>query len=323
MRHAARKKKKPHKRKLIWVFLVCVILAVICIKLLSWAKTSIFLFKNWRTNIVFYTQPLTLISFPRDADERTIIVTLPESLYVAVPYGYGDYRLGSVWKLGVIEKKEQLLADTTGDLLGVKVSGWFTKPEIIDLDANSFLPASVKEAFLPWGKTETTVKTNLNFLDQFLLYLKLSGLRANMVKVYSLEKDASLIENKVLPDGSDATVVNEKFLHNFLEQKFEETDVRQEVITLSVFNYTKVPNVGQKFAQYLTNLGGKVINIGNAEGDIVACEVRTAEKNKNKIIITYLHKELGCSVLPSEENQKSDVVVNIGKQWGDRWQLSL
>lgn len=319
MHRSARKTKHFPKIKLIgWIF-AGIFLAIGIFKLMRSMQASIFLSRRWRTNILFNTQPLTFISFPGHVDDRVIVVTLPDSTYTEVPYGYGSYRLGTISKLGTIEKKEALLSDTVSDLTGLKIAGWLTKTESPKINSSEFIPTQMRNIYLSWGTAGTDITTSLSLFDQLFLGLKLFTLRADQTRMYAVDTNESLVESKTLPDGSSSESLNTGLLTNYLEQKFEETEIRSDMLTIEVLNHTKVPNVGQKFSRFVTMIGGNVINVGNATADITHCDVHVDENNSSKMIVGFLQIEFGCTILNKTDEQKSDIVIGLGESWGKRW----
>ncbi len=305
------------------VILAILVAAIFCgmvvLKLVSLHYSSVFQ-KNWRVNLLFKTRPLMLVSFPKNKTEKVIFVTLPDDLYVQVPWGYGMYRLASTEKLAQLEHKTRLTEDTIEDLLHLKISASVSFPTIFDLKTNSAaqLTTDFKNANsftkLIWDRRIST----LNLYDRIFLSGKLAFLRADEQVLLNASADSALYTHVTLPDQSRVMILNQSRLEQYLEHRFEDEQIHQEALLISVFNTTDTSNVASEFAQILTAIGGKVISTGNQKMPLGTCKlIVKTEKAKSKII-QFLQREYACS-LELSQTDPQEFSVYVGDKFAKRW----
>lgn len=319
--HARRRLKVRKHRWLRILSLVVagVLLFLSLVRLYQELKTSVFLTKQWRTTIVFNTSPILVMSFPKEADESIMAVTIPESVYSHVPFGYGPYRMGAVWRLGELEKREGLFSETVADLLGVPISGWVGTADPIPLsDTDTVtLIRDVKARFGIWSLLR--FQTNLNTLDKILLGWKIFQARHDL-SLFAIHQNERLFVDARLIDGSAIKLVNERALDTFLEQKFEDRIARTESVNVLILNTTDTLGVGHKFSRFINNFGAKVMAVKNSDDYIETCIIETEERTRDTKIVTFLKTEFDCQVLEINEVSSAEILVKIGSLYGLRWQ---
>jgi len=311
--------RKNHQMKITkWLCVVGVTL-ILGIVAIQQVNNSKFLNNNWRTNIVFHTEPTTVISFSKQASDRTIIFTLPSNVIVNVPFGYQQYQLQAVWKLAQMEKKYDIYSQTIEDLFATYVSGWVGQEDLPDINSQSEDIFKQLSAHFSLIKLLTSPNiSNLSLLDRFLMWWELIQVQ-NKSDLVDLTQPTNLIETQTLPDTSIAKSVNHINWFKLLTEKLVDTQIRQEGLSIEVRNSTLVRNVGQKFAQILTNSGAKVISLNNISKNIEKCEIIYNPKLSKSKIIKWLTSEFGCAVNLNNETNGMDILIILGKYYGDRW----
>ena len=314
--------RKPDvKRIMVWLDLfLLLVLIIITLRIVIEYRSSLWAKEQDRITIVLHTSPVALISFSR-SEETHSIMTLPDAALMRVPFGYGEYRLGATWKLGQLEKKRELFAETVADLTGVRVNGWFGLDEPISLNAatDAELLSSLKEHFSLAPLLRTGLSTNLSKLDTVLIGLLFNTLKPGNTLIYLADRNEYLFSDAELPNQVPVKKVNEVAFEEYLEQKFENSQARNDALTIQIVNTTGVTGVGSNFAKYLNHYGGKVIAVVNNATPIANCEVKVNTSHENSQIVRFLTQEFGCTKLITAETLEADVEVLVGQIFADRW----
>ncbi|HCS79475.1 TPA: hypothetical protein DIV55_07130 [Patescibacteria group bacterium] len=314
--------RKPDvKRIVVWLSLfLLLVLIIFAIRLVLEYRSSLWAKEQDRIGILFYTSPVILISFSR-SEEAHSIMTLPEAALTRVPFGYGEYRLGATWKLGQLEKKRELFAETVADLTGVRINGWFGLDEPISLSAatDAELLNSLKEHFSLSSLFRKGFATNLGKLDTVMMGLLFNALKPGNTLIYLADRNEYLFQADELPNQVPVKKVNQVAFAEYLEQKFENPLARSDGLTMQIVNTTDVTGVGSNFAKYLNHYGGKVIAVVNDIPTIPNCEVKVNAAHENAQIVKYLVNEFMCTKLLTTDTLEADIEVLVGQVFADRW----
>ncbi len=301
-----------------WVLvLVCIFLLIGFLKIWQLKKASVFN-TPWRTNILLLSDPFVVVSFPKNPQEKTLFIIVPNDLLMRVPWGYGYYNLAKVADLSKQEKKPQLILETVEDALHINISasmnvnevekaGQFTDSEFI-----SRLKKSI--SYFP-------AKKNLNFLnlyDQAIFWMRLKFLRPDAQQFSSISSDAASIKNVILRDNTFAKLIVEENAARFMSYSFEDDAIHTEGLLISIYNTTTTPDIAQKFTGFLTVIGGKTISTGNVKSNIERCEVATKENLRDSRTVKFLVEQFKCNWSLSQD-EPTDVKVLVGKYFAERW----
>lgn len=315
-RRPARTHTKPARRVWLWLAGFLLLLSVT----FAWRQysTSLFVSRNWRVNVLLNSNPLTVISFPNESSDKLVIVTVPESAYVRVPWGYGEYRVGALVKLAEQENKPDLFAESISDLFGLKLHGVWSRNEAVTVSEEALLDDIKKEVSFSYVTSQTPGQ--LNLLDRSLVYWKLKNWSHRDVKVLSTHTTDQLYHSQELPDGTDIKVADSEQLTRFFERTFEEAAVRSESLSIAVHNTTEVSGVGQQFARFISTLGGDVIALGNEAEDVSNCIVELTEAHKNATLVKFLKSEFECELAYVESVEGADIKIKVGTYFATRWE---
>ncbi len=269
-----------------------------------------------RTNIVLLGDPIYLLSFPKNSNESVVTLAIPSDAYVSVPYGYGQYQLKSVVDLAKLEKKPNLVTDTVADTLGIYING-YVDFRGRNLDSEHIVE-ELKNLRFTLANLRGDFPTNLNLFDRLqLMRLAENSEPLSIINYDLLNAPLVLIDSK-LPDGTTVKAISESALDSFLANKFELSQVRQQNLRIRVANTTDTAGVGQKFARYLSHLGGNVIRVDNASGTIASCRVEYRATTKKNILVDFLKKYFNCQIFEISE-EGVDLTVYLGTDFGERW----
>lgn len=298
------------------------VLVLLTIFIFNQYRSSQFLTRNHRINLVINSNPVMMVSFSKYFQDKQIILVIPQNTYLPVAYGYGNYRIESLWQLSVLENNPLIFTGTLADALGLPMQFYIHRPglpELKNAKDNSEILNFMKKYFSSVSWLSSANKTNLNFIDKLIIGFKILVLKSNDVLIYNLEEVPYLINHVTLPDSSSVNEFNQETLDTFLGQKFENRQIRTEGLTVEVQNTTSVSKIGQKFARYLINSGAKVIAITSSSEYISGCTVLTNKSNMKKSLIKFLVINFGCQVAENNDEQSIDVLIKLGENFSKRW----
>lgn len=261
--------KIKRKTKLAALVLAAVLALIILGQLVSFTKTlnspwnltgvkrPISWDNNFNINLVVKTNTISILSF--DPQEKKIaLVSLPETVFLEVPQGLGSWQLRSVYDLG----GRDLLKDSLSSFLGIPIDGFIEgsgplkekkAEEVVDLMRQN--PTNIF-SLLPNLKTDLTLWDLLSLKWEFL------GVRFDKIQTYDLVK-LNILQDSKLSDGSEVLTADPIRLDAVLIQ-LADPKLRSEHLNIAVFNATSYPNLAQKAARMITNLGGNVIITTNS-----------------------------------------------------------
>jgi len=255
----------------ILVPVLIVVIAGIFFKLYLFSRESKLL--NLARYNFIVLEPLTFYSL--NPKEKTAIkIVLPPNLYVDSAFGYGQYKLKSVYELGELDKRggEVLLA-TVSEMLGVPVDGYIDSLNL-----------------------KKTYNTNLNYLDLALLGIKYVEIGEGKIKNLDLSA-LDVLPDLVLADGSTVQTFDPLKFDFLTQGSFHEETLILENQDLEVLNVGEVAGLGNKAARILGNIGLKVVNVANAQIPIGDCEVKA---DVNSLTARRIAQIFGCKVLQKE-----------------------
>ncbi len=317
--HRFKYKKQKSRKKFILMWVV-ILLLIFGGFLFYQYQNSIFFTRKWRTNIALRTSPVVVISFPKSESDKLLFITMPDQVYVTVPYGYDSYLLESVWKLGELEKKPYLFNHTIEDILGMKIQGYvgFADSAPVNQENLDSITENIKQD-LNWTQLIFhQLPTNLNLLDRCYLYWQLLTLKVIQTDLIDLKSQMSdaFIQNS--QDKSANSLPDYDKIDTIIARQIEDLHVRNENLSVEINNTTKTANIGQKFARYVANIGGKVIAIKNGDPISQACKISIKNSVKNSTLAKFLQQEFDCQLQESEE-MDAEIRIDLGEKIADRY----
>lgn len=251
--------------------------------------------KNGRTVIVFDSSPVLVFSY--DQSGKAVFLNIPDNTYLEAIHGYGQYKIESLYLLGKLEKRSgELLAGSVREFLGAPVDGW------VKGDLTKLLKAS---------------ETNLNILDRLRVWWKIKTARVNFIQVINLQETGVFTKN-VLPDKSEGLTVNQEKLDYQLAGIFKDHKISAEHLMIEVLNGSGKPEMANRAARLITNLGGTVISLGNSEKESGECQTRASPEVLKSFTGQRLKKIFNCREVSSRSpDSRADLQLIVGL---DYWQ---
>ena len=261
-----------------------------------------------RINVLVGTSPVSVWSWDKKQNTFTVLV-IPSDYVVNGTDGYGKYSLDALWKLGFIDGKsgtvltkslEQTLAIPIPFYVGEKLDALVFSSDVIDTGKKLFSPYIV-------GRNTT----NMPIWKYIFFTWALRRARLDAIRVIDLSEKSVIIPED-LPDGTKRPVLDAGRLDAVLKGVYEDELLASEGTTVAVYNTTTTPSLGTQAARMLTNLGIRVVAVGNASPSRASCSLsgtRLATDTKTAAVIKAL---FSCDILVNMQQERADLTIHLG-----------
>lgn len=302
-------RRKP-TRKVFWSLLILIIFAI---------TGTFFLVNNLFTQFIMPVKTLLLITDPLlivhlDCDDRSaVIVSLPSDVVISGADGYGDYPAISLWKLGGIDKKPDLLSRSLGRALAI------VPPAFLTLDTeppNVSSPIEfIKNTFSGWQFFSFMThlpKSSLNYLQIISFQRIFNSVEPAKINLIDLASSIA-VTAQLLPDGSQQTKLDLQLVDRALGSAFEDRGIRSLALRLRVDNPTLTPGLGAQIARELSRLGIIVVAVGNT-GDLVdICLLEVRKDLSDAPVVKNIASRYGCNINSQLEENVVDARLILGR----------
>jgi len=65
-----------------------------------------------------------------------------------------------------------------------------------------------------------------------------------------------------------------------------------------------------------------VLTVGNEKSEITGCQLEVKPESQKARLVLYLKQEYNCQSIPPLSDGGADLIVRVGKSFGERWQVS-
>lgn len=269
-----------------------------------------------RLNLVAESHPIFIVSLvPRK--EMTVLL-IPDDIFIEAIRGFGFYRVKSIYKLGELEGQGgELLLGSIQEFLGVPLDGHVVMESLklkVDQDVEM-----VKKLLLSqiWLLLRSSGKTNLSAWDLAAFWWQLKKIRPTKITLVNLgQLDAC--SQTMLADGTRAINVDSERLNQLANQLFEDEKIRTENLALSILNGTDQFGLAKKAARLISNLGGRVVEIGDWREDVPRCELKGVKSKIKTYTAQKLKSIFNCQWTGDDlAGHRADLVIILGE---DYWQ---
>lgn len=214
---------------------------------------------------------------------------------VIVSRGFGKYEWRKVFGLGELEKKGgQLVSETIQKNLSVAIFGYF-------YDENKEIDFYRKDSTMLfqkvfWQALNGKIKTNLEKLDLFLLYLRALNINKNLLKLND----------------------------NYSDQKiFSDSKIGQESLALEVLNATSHNGLAQETTNFLEKSGGRVVRNVDALEQQENCEIKAGEDFGESYTLLWIKRFFPCRITFNKNGSRADISIILGEDYWknqvDKW----
>lgn len=310
-REQEHRKKSRGFKTVKWVLVLIFLILLVGI---GWRLTKVFEDSVWdgqnRFNLVFHTQPITIASF--DPLSQSInFLTVPDGTYIEAASDYGPYRIEKIYPLGELEEEGiELLAKSVESYFGLPIDGWLDVKEESQGDEGikQFLSQQIGK-----GIGENSI-TNLSLWDLTRLWLMVVRTRAHRVETLDLG-ETSVAEEFVLPDGTKAKRVDEQRVSRIISDLFTDDRLRQEDFAIAMMNASGKAGLAAKAARLVTNIGGRLVEVGDWPEELSECRIQATAAAKNSYSAQKLALIFGCQIESRvEEGFRWDLLIILTEE---------
>lgn len=274
---------------------------------------------SYSINLVIKNDFVSLLSF--NPGENVIsVVKIPSETYINVPGGYGSWQVRSIYGLGGIKQGSLLLIKALSSFFGMPVDGFiefegkFASTSPLELVNSLRLNPLIILQAMP-------IKTNLTPFELMKLLLDLKSVRFDKVEDVDLSK-LSLLDETKLADGQIAYIGDPVKIDSF-SLTLAESKIISEHLSVAVFNTTNKGGVARQAARLITNIGGNVIKLSNANDYFKVSKIVSRDQSNS-----YTYKRLKqifgldcsdnpkCDKIPLEVvESRADINIILGEDF--------
>jgi hypothetical protein len=286
-----------HHKVALYIGIACCTFVLLYISI-SQLLSSAFFLSNDRVNILFYSEVPVYFSFDKNGEVHYATSFQSEGR-VAVPGGYGTYRLGGIGKLVLIEKNPDLLNKSFSRITGSMLNYYFYPHK-------NAVYYGVKEGIhLPSWIDIFFADSNANIFDRFYVLFQFIGKRNTDFQEIKIKRIQSGDEILL----SDATFA-EQYLGYFYQKKLRKENKTVQILYQS--SYTAAINI----SRIIDGEGMRVVDIDinsklKAKSPKAQCIVTENTKNSFSRTALKIASFFHCDLLRGK-GRVSDIVIELG-----------
>lgn len=249
------------------------------------------------------------------ADEADVLVVLfhPDFIVESV-YGYGDYKIGSLLKLGKIEDLgDELVKRSVQNTLGLKVHGYINHSvsSSLDLHPNSWLLGLVRPMAL------SLIGNEIGILDIFKFSDNIRTLREDQIEVLPLHESRYAI-TVIQSDGTKLYQLDKLRMDGYLLDRIKSQVYSEEGLGVSVINTTQHYGLASSVSRILLSSGLDVVGVGENQTDLIETQVlvkdEDVKRSETAQFVTGVIDSHKLSISDTEE-YRADIVILIGEDY--------
>lgn len=252
-------------------------------------------------NLVIKSESIAVLSL-NPQEKTAFIINFPDNTLIDTAFGFGKWQIRSIYNLGQSEGNRgyELLEKSLGNLLGVPIDGMIEyKGDLTRLDI-------------------INIKTDLTLLELIRLKISLSQVRFDKIKNIDLSR-MEVLDKTRMNDGTEIYTPDPDKIDQSLV--FIDPSIQKEHLSIAVFNATDYPQLAQKAARMITNLGGNVIITANTQNTYAKTLV-TGQKGATLTRLSEVF-DLGCSKdptcanipVPEAANSRAQINIVLGEDF--------
>lgn len=267
-------------------------------------------------NIVIQTNTTHLFNF-NPAEQKVTLISIPDEAYLDASSGFGKWMLGSINDVGESSKKGMgsiLMKTSLSLLFGIPIDGYIRFDRKIDM--KDLIELIRQSPFSGLGLV-SDMSSDLTPVE--LLRLKFGLMKVRFDKIIYLDLvNLAVFDMEKLPDGTKVLVSDPVKLDSILTN-FVDSKIREENLSIAVFNATDYPQLAQKAKRMVTNLGGNVIIISNYPkvGKTYVLGEKGDSLERLSQIFSSCQK---CdNIIPNEQTSRSQINIFLGEDFANLW----
>ncbi len=229
---------------------------------------------KFNLNLMVRAKEISLLSYnPKEG--KVVIINIPDETYLEVPGGFGSWQLRSIYDLGESEKVgggNRLLASALTSFLGMPIDGFLDFDSMQGIKSTRGIVDILRANPFSGINLLNGLKTDLTPWELIRFKLGVNGVRFDKIKEMDLNK-LNVLDKQKLPDGQEVYSGDPARLDSVLVD-LADPILQTEHISIAILNATGVPQLAQKWARVITNLGGNVIITANAPGQLKKTQIQ-------------------------------------------------
>lgn len=263
---------------------------------------------NFNINFLVHSKKISLILFSPKNGEINII-NIPDEVYLETAHGFGKWQLRSIFDFGQSQKGmggDKLLKDSLSSFFGLPIDG-IVEGDLVNMISKKQLSLLMM----------SNVKSDLTLFDLIRLQMELSKVRFDKIKQTDLGISDSL-EKSTLADGT-AVLLADPVRLDQLFTNLADPILSSEHRTIAIFNSTNYPQLAQKAARLIANIGGDVIIVSNGKNKYQKTFI-SGEKSKTLDRLKQIFGSSDTIDAGSEDLVLSRAQINLflGEDYYDR-----
>lgn len=298
---------QPKRSRSATVFIAIAIVFILIVVFFN----SLILFRSRdRYTVVWATDPVWVTTL--DVQKGTVgLLRIPSEGFVSVPGGFGSYRIGVLWRLGMVEKKSgSILASASQSFFGAPIDGWVGKGNASISMTTTGVDAlhQLADQFLD---PRRSITTNISPLDRFLLWWQFRNVTPANTIVIDLEKE-QVFTPELLGDDTEALRADVTLIDKISEKIFREEQLSAEPFVYRIYNASGILGMGNTAARILSNSGLHVVGIGNSD-EKETCVLLLPQGQEQTKSIERVAGLFQCSIQSGQLSGK-EIQLYLGKK---------
>ncbi len=301
-----------------WLSVVMVVLIGISILLFTISFSP-----TYPVNVLLISDPMIVLSWDTRNNKVTLL-TIPANITIDAVYGYGQYSLESLWRLGDIEgtKGSALLSKSLEEVLAVPLP-WYIGERGDKLTRAEDPVSFVKRMFSPLNTLRILSNQNISNIPLSVYIALIRSLPFLSTERYTIVdvSQSDALDSETLADGTHMTTIDLTKLDKDIGTLFEDEQIRKEALRVAVYNTTSTPLLAQRVSRLLTHIGTWVVTSNNESRELQTCEVVGSASLRNSRTARVLLDHYHCLWREGEsiDDQQADLTFRIGTEFVDRF----
>lgn len=248
-------------------------------------------------------------------DNASVLISIPKDTVIDAVNGFGRYSLTSLWQLGALDKKKHsLLSQSLQETLGIPIA-YYIGPKSSNLSINTKSSGEIIQRYftfksLPLFFTGNYNK-NINIFKYVALIIKAKNIARQNLTQINLSESQSLF-SEILPDGTSQMALDSTGFEKLFGHAFEDEKIREEHLSIAIYNTTEIPMLGQKAARLLNHLGMLVVTVGNDTPSIDSCQLIGSPASLKSKTAKFILDFYNCRLQAKNEKDRTDLTLKLG-----------
>ncbi|MFH0937622.1 MAG: LytR C-terminal domain-containing protein [Candidatus Daviesbacteria bacterium] len=215
-------------------------------------------------NILVKSDQIYTLSFD-PVQKLVTILKIPAQTYIDLPFEFGEWKVESIYDLGQSENPPMgatLLKESLDNVLGVSLDGYLILNQNLSKTAFPEIVVQLRQNPMAIWNLLYGSKTDLSLMEYLQFLFGVRGVRFDKVKEVDLER-SNISFWQILADGSRVLILDQIKLDQLIQQNFEDSILKDENLSIGIYNATDHPGLAEKASRIISNLGGRVAFTAN------------------------------------------------------------